>query len=925
MTGASGSRPSTATKGSAPAGQQMHHSPLPGVHACRHIKAEPATISIQGLTSGYIQPLDFCVPVTRPHPGEEDQRREALHVDTGRTLAVEHINISTAWNGLSDMDANELFRVHQAFVLALEEMLANELWQMYQQLQQQDSAGNITPIHSLFSAGIVRGISFCRDQLVSEMVKALYSSKDNAAKAKTGFLRLYLVATDSLVQHQEDSPRDTSITIRMRCDPLSQRPYPVVDAAWVPDSLTFEGLDESPLEGQLFSVVPRYCSKSAFRPTRFPKDVKYSLESESRQSSLSWLVWDDEIAGFRGIVPFYSEVNGYNEHVAKTSRYSCESVSHSLKIIVQAVLVDDDGQSVRYERILRARLTIKVVPWYVNGNSWETKERLSVPKVYQDARLASAAQRFALQDPMRGSFYPGRSSSGLSQWGKGAHLYMPAKDVHAGQYGSREIRSAMSSSATEAGSAGLKETHLPSLARTQAYLVAKCANLTRELESVKEQIMTSSPIGEYHKRTLHAPESQESIKHTHNASLTIPSSPLLHGGDATSQLSRISRFPALPPPAIGLRTCPKSDVQINDRSTLDVTRTGCDSTLGLGNTFQGAAPEGLTTHNTHSSRGTKYLGRLLDQASISSNDTSRSPSLPRQSVEVFSAPLVVNGGLAALPTSRKRGRIRQARPSLSNTSPSKRSEETGKQPKQGTGSRSAETGRNTLLLLDPEDRASCTPTQWSSGIFSNSFDPLRSPRSSTTPASADTLRSHASERSVSINSSKNTKHCNQDPGCYTDMKNTDSEDSITKTFPVGSGLEDGATKERGNHSLSPGLNGLVRLCQSSSAPFTPRHVSNSSTNGSRSSSSDMELIVEQDPRARRVSRREQAKSWKLLSRLDDQKGNQPGSENIEGRLSEDEKKAMDEAVQRSLDDLAEGLDDIFLEDSSEWGSGDGDL
>lgn len=945
MTGESVSRPPTTTEGSALAVQQKYHSPLYGMHASRHTEAEPATISIQGLTSGYIQPLDFCVPVTRSHPGE-GQRHEVLHADTGQTLAVEHINISTAWNGLSDVDANELFRVHQAFVLTLERMLANELWQMYQQLQQQDSAGNISPIHTLFSAGIFRGISFCRDQLVSEMVEALYSAKENTAKAKSGLLRLYLVATDSLVQYHEDDPHDTSITIRMRCDPMSRRSCPIVDAAWVPDSLTFEGLDESPLEGQLFSVLPRYCSRSAFRPTRFPKNVKYSLESESRQSSFSWLVWDDEIAGFKGIVPFYSEVNGYNGHVAKTSRHPCESVSHSLKIIVQAVLVDDNGSSIRYERILRARLTIKVVPWYVNGNSWGTKERLSVPKVYQDARLASAAQHFALQDPMGGPFYPGRSSSGLSQCSKGAHLYMPAKDVYTAQYGSRDIRSAMSSSATEAGLAGLKETDLPSLARTQAYLMAKYAKLSRELESVKEQIMTSSPNGEHHQRMLRAADHQESIDYTYSASLnhqtgqneptrrssisqelTTPSSPLLQGGDATFQLSSITRFSAVPPPAISLRTCPRSDVHINDRSTLDTTHTGWDSTLGLGTTSQSAAPEGLTTRITHSFQGSKHLVCLPDQASIASNGTSRSPSLARQSVEAPSAPLLAKRELAALSTSGKPGRKRQARPGLSKIAFLKSSEKTGKQPKQDTGARSAETGRNTLPLSESEDQACCSPTQWSGGTFYNSLGPLCSLSSSPTLASEDSLRSHALEGSVFMDFSKNLKHCNQGPGRYMETKDTNRDNLTTETFPVSSGLEGGVITERGMHSnsLSPNLNGRVRLCRSSSASFSPRHVSTSSTCDSRSIASDMELIVEQDPHARRVSRREQAKSWNVLSRADNKDGSQPGPGIKEVRLSEDEKKAMDEAMQRSLDDLAEGFDDIFLGDSSESSSGDGDL
>ena len=946
MNRTSGSRSSTTTERSRPTGQQKYHSSLPGMHAFPRKEAEPATISIWGLTSGYVQPLDFCVPVTRSHPGNDGQRCQALHSNTARSLTVEHLNISTTWNGLSDVDANELFHVHRAFVTSLEKILANELWEIYQQLQQQDSAGNIKPIHTLFSAGIVRGISFCRDHLVSEMAEALYSSKEHAAKARAGFLRLYLVATDALVQHHEDSSRDTSITIRMRCDPLSLRPYPVVDAAWVPDFLIFEGLDESPLEGQSFSVVPRYCSESAFRPTRFPENVKYTVESDSRHS-LSWLVWDDEIAGFKGIVPFYSEVEGYDRHVTKTNRNSFKMVSHSLKIIVLAMLVDDNGSSIRYERILRARLTIKVLPWYVNDNFWETKEQTSVPNVFQDTRLASAAQQFGLQDPIESPFYPARSLTRLSQREKGAHQYMPAKYVHTGKFGFRDNHLAMDSSAT---GAGRKETDLPSLARTQAYLVAKCAELKKEIENVKEQLTMSS---EHHKRSPHAPDPQEPIKYTccvpsdhymgqdeptsrssvqcipHYATMesTHPSSPFLHRGNACSLLGPIARFSALPPPAISLKMRSKHGLQIKDASTLDATRTAWDSFAGPGTASQSAVPGNLKTQNTHSAQEFDHLRRLPDQASVSLNDMSRSPSFPRQDIAGLSTSPSVKVEPATLSTLGKRGRKQRARPRLNKRSSLRHLGETRKPPKQETAARSAEPSRNTLPVLNSEDRASYSPTQWSSDTFYKSFGPLRSFRSSATLASEDALCSHTSERGTSTNSSKNIKHVNQDSVCEVATKNTGSDAMVHGKFTISSGLEDGATTAEGVPSklFFPDTSGQVRLCQSSSASFSPRHVSTSSTSDTRSTSSEIEFIVEQDPRAREVSRQEQAKSWKLLSRSDSDRENQPRPESTEVRLSEDEKKAMDEAMQRSLDDLAEGFDDIFLEDSSELSSGNGSL
>ena len=901
MTGASSSHPSTTTERSAPTSQQIYHSPMYGICVSRHTEAETDKISIQGLTSGYARPGDFCVPITRPHPGDEDQRLEALQTATGRNIAVEHINISTVWNGLSDVDANELFCVHQAFISTLEKMLANELWQIYQQLQQQDCAGNISPIHTLFSTGIVRGISFCRDQLVSEMAETLYSYKEDAAKAKSGLLRLFLITTDALLRHHEDSSRDTSITIRIRCDPLSPRPYPIIDAAWVPDFLMFEGLDESILEGQCLSVVPKYCSKSAFRPNPFPKNVKYSVEPESRNSPLSWLVWDDETVGFKGVVPFYSEVNGYNRSVANVGQNSRETISHSLKIIVQAVLVDDNGSSIRYERILRVRLTINVVPWYVNGNARETKEWLNVPKAYQDARLASATQQFAVQDTLGGPCHPEQFSSGLSQWNKGTLLCMPTKFAYTGQVGIKDNHSAMCSSVAGART---NETMFLELARTQTYLVAKCARLTSQLENIKEQIEEPTLIGKHNERRLHAPDTQESSKDTYSApsthqagqlqptrqfsipctswyasnDLITPPSPPLHGVDNTSQLGR---FPALPSPAIGLRASPKSDFQTKDRNILGASRTGRTSTTAPCITSQLAAPEGPMTDRIFSTQETDYLRRLPAQALKSSHDTSGSPSIPPQNIEALSTHSSVKGERAGASALGKHYHTRHARPSVSETSQFKQSEETRKKSKQET---------------------------------------------SVHLASEDSPRSHVSKRGASTISSMKVRHRNQDSGCCMDMNNTENDDLVNKTVPACS-IFKGETIAGSlpSNSFFSDWSGQTRLFQSSSASFSPRHISTGSTSGSRSASSDMEIIVEQDPRARGVSRQEQAKEWKVLSQSDGRQVNQPGPEQKEVRLSEDERKAMAEAMQRSLNDLAQGFDDIFLEDSRESSSGESDL
>ena len=911
------------------------------MHDSHHVRSEPATISIQSLTSGYIQPLDFCVPVTRSHPGDEDQRREALHGDTGQSLTVELVDISTAWNGLSDVDAKELFRVHGAFVSTLEKMLAAKLWQIYQQLQQQDFAGNIMPIHTLFSAGIVRGISFCRDQLVSGMAEALYSSKANAAKATSGFLRLYLMATDALVQHHGDGSRDTSLTVRVRCDPLSPRSYPVVDAAWVPDSIIFEGLHESAIEGQSFCIVPKYYSKSAFRPTSLPKNVKYSIESDSRHS-LSWLAWDDGLAGFKGIVPFYHGANRYDKRTANTWLDPSESPSQMVKIIVQAVLVDDNGSSVRYERILRARLRIKLVPYHTSDISYETKDLSNEPIAYQDTRLSCSPQC------RRGNFLTSsHSPSRPCQHNTEDHLYTPNNCTHTGNVeGSKVNHLTRVSSATEIG---MQETDLSSVAQTQAYLMAKYAELIRDLESVKKRFVMYGPSSVSHIRTLHLPDPQGQLHDSHGVfpchspgqdeptsgssvagvlhhgpeQLRAPSAPSLIGRDSTFRSVPMARLSVLPPPAIDLT---KYSVYVpgtlNDKYALEAIHTDRDSIPGLSTSprFE-ASGENLESQDLRSTEELDCLRCLPVQASTSANDISLAHSSPRQVVEPLTTP-TTRSEQATYSASRNRGHKRRARSSLKEISPIKRTKDTEAQPEPDIGAQIAEPGNDKLLSSNSEYEGTFAPTQRSNGIFYRPCYPLRTIRSSTTLASKDSLASNDSGGEVSTNSSKITKHRNQDSGYCMATGSMGSDELTNETTTVNTVIDDRATtaEDVQSYRFFRDRKGQAHVHQWSSASCSPQRASNNSTSPSRSTSSDVEFIVEHDTGARKVSRREQARLWKLLSRSDSDNRSQAGPEEQEVRLSEDEKKAMDEALQRSLDDLAGGFDDIFLEESSESNS-----
>ena len=379
--------------------------PLPEAHAKG---ITPSAIRIEGLTPALLQPLDFCTPYVRSHPNYLNQDNKS-----GYGPIVEHLDVSTTWNGLQWAEAEELLRIHQTFIVTLEHMLARELWQIYYQ-SRYEASGAIGISHPLYTTGVLRGIGFCRDQLVSEMADALYSSEHDMAKARMGLFSLYLAANECLIKYNMDDSRDTSITLRVYGDPSSSTPSPIVEAAWAPDTIHFENLTESLFEGEEFSIVPHYQSNAAFGAAFSAKNVRYVVSSAHHQ--LSWLGWSNEIGGFKGVVPRFSEMHQdeeqtesqgrdfvptspkipqprseeYPDNAVRNDNGNPHAAVDTLQIEVKAIFVNDNGSVVRYERVVRVRITFKIVPYYAIHGSARSPTIISNPSCgYKYTELAA--------------------------------------------------------------------------------------------------------------------------------------------------------------------------------------------------------------------------------------------------------------------------------------------------------------------------------------------------------------------------------------------------------------------------------------------------------------------------------------------------------------------------------------------------------
>ena len=395
-------------RGSTPSIHKDSESPTSASQEVPLKRILPSTIRIRGLTPVRLEPSDFCIPYVRSHPNYLNQDKKS-----GYGPIVEHLDVSTAWNGLQWAEAEELLRIHQAFIATLEHMLARELWQIYYQ-SRYEASGAIGLFHPLYTTGVLRGISFCRNQLVSEMADALYSSEQDMPKAQMGLFSLYLAANECLVKYNMDNSRDTSITLRVYCDPSSPTPSPIVEAAWVPDTLHFENPSESLYEGEELCIMPQYKSNAAFGAAGFAKNVRYIISSAYHQ--LSWLNWSNEVAGFKGVVPRFSEmpqIEGHTESqrrdfmptfpgipLAPNEEYPDDAVSNdngipcttvnTLQIEVKAIFVDDNGSVVRYERVVRARITLKIIPYYATSGSAPSPRVVSIPSCdYRYTELAA--------------------------------------------------------------------------------------------------------------------------------------------------------------------------------------------------------------------------------------------------------------------------------------------------------------------------------------------------------------------------------------------------------------------------------------------------------------------------------------------------------------------------------------------------------
>jgi len=309
---------------------------------------------------------------------------------------VEHLDLCTIWKGLTFIDAHNLFRIHRVFERTISCLLSAQLtdphWESLavSRIPDVDEANNSPVDHR-------QRLNIDPKKLASDIQLTLASEGrligDEAQVPLDRLIDLYLAKSDCLIVNKPDDPHYAAIDVLIKyCEPEAASPSsnPSIEAGWYPEFLAFTGLDFRPQEGQELTIIPHYCSSSFSGTLGCHVETRFYLEAP-----VPWLMWDGRISGWKGIVPVFSEVRGgeddfINGKVYRAGRVGPYAIINLLRIEAKAVRIERLG-ALCVERTLRARLTIKVLPFWSKG--FTPSPQIVPTHSTNGQRVSSATQR----------------------------------------------------------------------------------------------------------------------------------------------------------------------------------------------------------------------------------------------------------------------------------------------------------------------------------------------------------------------------------------------------------------------------------------------------------------------------------------------------------------------------------------------------
>ena len=379
----------------------------------------------------WYHPADVFVPIHQTFPPLGGQELSTVH-GLGFIHAappVDHLSIGTTWKGLTWSDAEQLLRIHQAFQITVNSILASQVSDLLRSLATPSRGFGFTPSTPL--DGILRRRCCMSWSLLIGTMKrdlGLVNRDDETKSGDIDLLYLYLSTVDCFQFDEGNESRGGSIDFILKYHGTAISPSlrPVVEATWLPDYLSFPGVSLFPREGEQLVIIPFYRNHANCGLRRYQDAITYSLGTQ-----LPWLEWDHSVSGWKGIIPRYSEVRDAEDEkygkVYRTNRVGGDTIVNLLRIDIMAIRKEILHSGVYVERTVRARLTIKVKPCWARDRTVSSISQGQLMEPLKDNKPRSSVLEDNLEHDVgspcqsdtsehAGSVFLGRVTPSMNHW-----------------------------------------------------------------------------------------------------------------------------------------------------------------------------------------------------------------------------------------------------------------------------------------------------------------------------------------------------------------------------------------------------------------------------------------------------------------------------------------------------------------------------
>lgn len=414
-----------------------HHEEAPilqtnAFHNSRPYKDQSQPLDVLSLGHNeWYHPADVFVPIHQTFPplgGQEPS--PILGLDFIHAAPpVDHLSIGTTWKGLTWSDAEQLLRIHQAFRITVNSLLASQVADLLSKAKSPSRGFGLTASTPL--DGILRRRCCLSWSILVGTMKSnlgLANRDDETESGDIDLLHLYLSTVDCFQFDEGNEFRGGSMDFILKYHDTAIFPslQPVVEATWLPDYLSFRGVSLFPREGEQLVIIPFYRNHANCGLRRYQDAITYCLGTQ-----LPWLEWDHTVSGWKGIIPRYSEIRDAEDEkygkVYRTNRVGGDTIVNLLRVDVKATRKETLDSGVQVERTVRARLTIKVKPCWARDRTVSNISQSQLIEPLKDNNPPSSVseynQGYVVSSPRHsnssehaGGVFLGRNAPSMNHW-----------------------------------------------------------------------------------------------------------------------------------------------------------------------------------------------------------------------------------------------------------------------------------------------------------------------------------------------------------------------------------------------------------------------------------------------------------------------------------------------------------------------------